>query len=51
MLNSKEDVASGLQNQLFSMNEDGNGTQKDLFTSVISEKDKEIAELRAALGE
>ena len=29
MLNSKEDVASGMQNQIFSKNEDGNGTQKD----------------------
>ena len=29
MLNSKVDVASGLQNQLFSPIEDGIGTQKD----------------------
>lgn len=35
MLNSKEDIAAGLQNQLFSMNEDSNWTQKDLFTYVI----------------
>ena len=50
MLDSKENLASGLQNQLFSKIEDGIGTQKDQNAS-FSEKDQEIAELRATLSE